>query len=1258
MEPYERRDTDGEDYMRAMEATRKHLPNLRKIIDKWKYLNIQKQHAEMLIALYKMLDTKELSLSKLLTSEKFIIKLSNNYHKFLEEECTLDAKNTNKLDGCENKTNSSSEINLTMKKIDLNLDSMWDIPNNNMATSSNTDNFTHNYQLKSVDYDFKRKKEGINKDKDATLPEFSDSRLQVNELIGLEAIEKLDTADESISNTLSLHSQPQFIVSSVLSKSSTVPDKLNTDINVFHKIGSSNDPKQKLITPLKPDTLIDHTNSKLTRASLLMESIRSVVPSNNKNTDDKRFQRPDNGSQHDSLSVYNGQTSQKAKYGKGKYSNYSDRIDQKEKVGQCMLNLENQKFKSSNRTNAKESTSSFGVKNSTDKIINCKIPIIKHIEELIEQNTKKNMTETVIIKNNFKINSLTDTIEDNALKKSSATEIITNCKIEKKLKTGTINDDDKIESGNDKSHEISLKKSVINIDNKDEKKIAKKQCHIIKESTRAKKIKMCSEETEVEKIVKEASSLKEDTCGPKIRTRSSLKKIGEPLKEVVPNKKRICLDIREHSENIEYVENVNTEQDVILSTSIEESEGVTPIKRECTNFEESIVSSNELSSTVDTRTNPIYLSSKVDLQNPGILTIFELLRDEQKQLKLKEFLNATDTKNIRDDEPKCKNVSSEEHSHFEHNKLKEKKGRKLDKNNTIVVKNSSNNQESKNALLNTCLDNDFNKGSMVIENSNSGINFDHSSTSQGKVKLSKQKKLKKNYGNFKIKNKNLPDNEIQDLKVVITRCDKNSSFTDKNDQFKIRPNYEIISKEKSNKSNCKLKNKKIKTNEIEEKDVPSVLAKPQKKDPINENPTLGISTLQDQYNTIDQSSEKMTTLQSNVNNTTVRKRTKRYITELEKLRLGAGQAYGSDDVLHERRIRKCRQNKKIDYCYTNTVVLSEKNYSSTIEQLDDQANISISNNKKSKTFKKQTKNKKKTIQVKTLKALTPEDFKDKLYFQTVDNKLECKLCSYNDIGLKIVRHYKEDHSVEEMLPSRLSVDTAEILINESVKENFGILNVLDLKPLSDVVLVNITLTCVFCYSIFYDITCFYDHITCHTGEYRYNCKVCKMTYPNVLELDKHISEHTNYDKSGGIFHLSQSNPVGSNTIFGYLCPFCYYIQLDYQRTLNHMIERHFNEDKKLNSYWTIIRVNMSIGDDKYTNSIVDYSNLVGCLPLILNDKVILKDENQTQKTGVSTIVVKNKQAMKNAGSSGIHLYNEVEVHLPKLNINSLVNKIR
>ncbi|VVC45886.1 Zinc finger C2H2-type,Zinc finger, RING/FYVE/PHD-type [Cinara cedri] len=439
---------------------------------------------------------------------------------------------------------------------------------------------------------------------------------------------------------------------------------------------------------------------------------------------------------------------------------------------------------------------------------------------------------------------------------------------------------------------------------------------------------------------------------------------------------------------------------------------------------------------------------------------------------------------------------------------------------------------------------------------------------------------------------------------------------------------------------------------------------------------------------------KMIPVQSNINKKTDIKTTKPRKTELEKLYADISVMFCCDGVLNIPNIRHCRQNKQINYCDTKTVVSSKKNRHLTIEQIDDQTNKLISDDKISKMYKRQTNksqlktkkilcthkkytkktkkimnfvlskkselnnvsdnNKEETIQVKTLKVLTPEDYKDKSYFQTFDNNmLECKLCSYNDKGPKIVRHYKEEHSVEEMLPSRISVDVAEILINESVKENFGILNVQNLKPLWDVVFINTIFKCVFCHSIFYDITCYYDHITCHTGEYRYQCKLCKMTYPNVFELDKHISKHSNYDKSEGISHTLHSIPLGINKIFGYLCPFCYYIQLNYKRIVNHMTEWHSNEDKKFNNYWTILRVNMSIGDDEYTNAIVDYSKLVGCLPPVLNDRVILKDVNRKiqtpQETSVSTQVTQKKKSMKDAESPGITLYTKEEVHLPKLN---------
>jgi len=132
--------------------------------------------------------------------------------------------------------------------------------------------------------------------------------------------------------------------------------------------------------------------------------------------------------------------------------------------------------------------------------------------------------------------------------------------------------------------------------------------------------------------------------------------------------------------------------------------------------------------------------------------------------------------------------------------------------------------------------------------------------------------------------------------------------------------------------------------------------------------------------------------------------------------------------------------------------------------------------------------------------------------------------------------------------------------------------------------------------MFYDILQFYDHITEHTGEYRYKCKMCKNIYPNENELEKHISMHTDYDKTEGISNLLLPNPIQRKILFGYLCSFCNYIQLDYNNMLRHMALCHIDEDNKFNGNWCVIRINMSIVDESYGNYIIDRKNLVGCLP--------------------------------------------------------------
>ncbi|CAI6364719.1 unnamed protein product [Macrosiphum euphorbiae] len=269
----------------------------------------------------------------------------------------------------------------------------------------------------------------------------------------------------------------------------------------------------------------------------------------------------------------------------------------------------------------------------------------------------------------------------------------------------------------------------------------------------------------------------------------------------------------------------------------------------------------------------------------------------------------------------------------------------------------------------------------------------------------------------------------------------------------------------------------------------------------------------------------------------------------------------------------------------------------------------------------------------TSKIVIENKCKDKFYFQTADNSLECKFCNYKDKGLNIVRHYKDQHCEEEVLPSRLPKNCTESLIHQSLKENFGNLNSQDLEPIFHRS-VNVNYTCVFCQVIFHDYFKFYDHITGHTGEYRYKCKMCEHIYSNEDDLDKHILEHTDYDKTGGISHLIFPNPICGKYIFGYLCSFCYYVQLDYNNLVKHMVSQHFDEDKKLNGHWTAIRISMSMADKIYTDSSIDFDNLVGCLPPIESDQVISKskdNDDQNQQTTVMDLnVLSNEKIQPNS----------------------------
>ncbi|XP_025411013.1 uncharacterized protein LOC112683957 isoform X4 [Sipha flava] len=399
-----------------------------------------------------------------------------------------------------------------------------------------------------------------------------------------------------------------------------------------------------------------------------------------------------------------------------------------------------------------------------------------------------------------------------------------------------------------------------------------------------------------------------------------------------------------------------------------------------------------------------------------------------------------------------------------------------------------------------------------------------------------------------------------------------------------------------------------------------------------------------------------TSTESNITDVKSRK-PKPKMTELDKLHADINENCAA--VLTISNVRHCRKNKLVDYVNTNTpntLTLSKKKRSSNIDLNEDENSLEVSKEKKGKkstfelnkneintkkkmshtivkttisgkrsnilhpdnpnkiNFNKSKKSKKKlnfnkkssvsnlltdevTTEV-TSKIITDDEFIDKFYFQTADNLLECKFCHYKDTGLNIVRHYKEKHKDEEVLPSRLSKNIAEILISESLKENVGFIKSEKFEDtkFTSYMPVNNCFTCVFCQNVFNDFIKFYDHITSHTGEYRYKCKMCEQIYSNEDELEKHILDHSDYDKTDRISYLLYPDPVQKTKMFGYLCSFCYFVQLDYNNIVKHMQYRHWVEDEQSKGRWSIIRVSLSAENENITTSEIDSKKLIGCLP--------------------------------------------------------------
>jgi hypothetical protein len=235
---------------------------------------------------------------------------------------------------------------------------------------------------------------------------------------------------------------------------------------------------------------------------------------------------------------------------------------------------------------------------------------------------------------------------------------------------------------------------------------------------------------------------------------------------------------------------------------------------------------------------------------------------------------------------------------------------------------------------------------------------------------------------------------------------------------------------------------------------------------------------------------------------------------------------------------------------------------------------------------------------------------DRSYVLDGSAKYVCKLCSVE--CKSIVSHYKNFHQDSEVLISRLSEEEATRAIAEACESNYkedeG-----NAKPGKRTRKQAGKFICRVCdYNATYAVD-FYEHLSSHTGEYRFKCGQCSYEAPTRRSIKGHFYyRHPELKGVDGVNAtvLAPGPPNDAKFVFGYLCLLCNYIQL-----LKHNTERHVSLMHTSESNTQLICINMSrtiktpndiaegelnsVCTDEGTNEPSDY----------IGEKVTLGDQN-------------------------------------------------
>jgi len=169
------------------------------------------------------------------------------------------------------------------------------------------------------------------------------------------------------------------------------------------------------------------------------------------------------------------------------------------------------------------------------------------------------------------------------------------------------------------------------------------------------------------------------------------------------------------------------------------------------------------------------------------------------------------------------------------------------------------------------------------------------------------------------------------------------------------------------------------------------------------------------------------------------------------------------------------------------------------------------------------------------------------------HSLSCQLCPF--YGRKIVDHYVNNHAGITIPQARLS-ESAFTLLKQGNKSDSPQLMEIRFSS-ADII------RCSFCNIPISTMANYCQHLTHHTGEFRFQCSVCSIKFPTKALAAGHCKVHKkdNIENSECLIETPLPLEVLENEFYGYICGECNYFQIDSENIRAHLdITKHSETD--------------------------------------------------------------------------------------------------